>query len=419
MDRQQLVRRHISSVVLEAVNDSAIVVLSGARQVGKTTLTQSFDTRPTRYLTCDDPATLAACKQDPVGFLDAQNDTLTIIDEVQRAPELILPLKMKVDATGQRSGQFLLTGSVDIFGTGHAPDSLAGRVDLIRVHPLSVGEKQGRPEPEDFVEWLQSISTPPPTGLDSPETQIVELITTGGYPALPGRTARSVSRWMNSYLTLVTDHRVTEVLGVRAPERVRSLVRYLSQNPASEVNWSKVAAALGIPGSSIQDVAQQAERLFLTHTLPGWGPSVGGVKKAKVSTIDTGLAAHSAGFNPGQENLVGRRECFGQLVEQLVVEELSKQATWSRLRYSLHHFRSKHGLEVDCVIELADGTVMPTEIKATRSPTQQSWKNLTQFREKYRERVNKAVLFHLGDKSFCLDGWLYVLPVSALWQHPS
>lgn len=146
-DSSHLLKRHISGEFIDALTGSPIVALIGARQVGKSTLAQTLSGRNARYVTCDDPTTLAACGQDPVGFLESCRDVLTVIDEVQRAPELVLPLKMQVDSSGQRPGQFILTGSVDIFGTAYAPDSLAGRIDLMRIHPLSVGEKLGRSEP--------------------------------------------------------------------------------------------------------------------------------------------------------------------------------------------------------------------------------------------------------------------------------
>lgn len=417
---QTLLRRHAQNVLREALSHMPIVVLTGARQTGKSTLADMTAPKDAASFTLDDPTTLAACQDDPLGFLRAHSGRLLVIDEVQRAPELIIPLKMLADETKQRPGQYLLTGSVDMFSHGTSPDTLAGRMELLQIHPLSLGERAGRTTPEDWVHWLRSKPAIASYQVTKDDADLTSLVVQGGFPALHTRSPRARSRWLTSYYTALSDHHAASDVRLRSPERIKAFVKYLAAHPACEVNWQNTGKELGIPASTMPSVAQSAERLFLTNSTSAWTPAVthSAVHKTKMAVTDTGLAAHLAGFSANQNALVGRREYYGALLEQCVGEELRKQSTWSEELFSIKHFRDKHGLEIDVIIEMQDGSIIPIEVKATASPTSHHWSNVETFRTKYRDRVDIGVVLHTGTACHVIDSWLYVLPIASLWQHP-
>lgn len=408
-------RRFAESPVLEAMADTPVVVIQGARQVGKSTLVHhlSNELSSVRSFTLDDPATLAIARSDPSFFVDQNPDGVLVIDEAQRAPELILPIKASVDRD-RRPGRFLLTGSADLLQVKGSGDSLAGRAETIELWPFSQGELGRRKAREDFVTW---ILTRPDL---APSTRLApDILTKGGYPEITKRTPARALRWFDSYITRLASHDARDLTGGGFPDHLATMLRIIAAGGQGELVKAKLAREIGISESAVSSYLRLAVDMRLVYTLPSWGRSPRGriTRRQKVGLNDTGLAAALSAFSPAQSLTVGGREQYGNLVEQFVALELAKQRTWSQQTFDIYHFRHLDGLEVDLVIELHDGRLIAIEVKSTTSPTQRAWDNLIRFREAFAEREIIGVCLHAGETSARINGWLDILPISMLWQH--
>lgn len=404
--------RHLEGAVAEALADTPVVVLQGARQVGKSTLARMVaeGVPNVRQVTLDDPETLSVAHADPTFFVEQAGDGLLIIDEAQRAPGLVLPLKAAVDRN-RRPGRFLLTGSADLLQIKGVGDSLAGRAETIELHPLSQGEIAGRGTPEDFVSWV----------LDRPRGDFAPLdpatVVAGGYPEPIGRTPDRARRWFDSYTARLADHDARDLQQGGYAQHLRQLLGLLAAGGRQEPVRARLARELDVAEATVDSYLRLAATMRLTSTTPAWGRSYRGraVRRPKISLNDTGLAAALAGFTVDHAMQIGGREYYGTLIEQFVALELEKQRAWSTVRYSLHHFRDPDGLEVDIVAELGDGRLLAIEVKTAASVGAGAWRGLKRFRERFADREVVGVCLHGGSQVATIKGWLHVLPVTALW----
>ncbi|MDR0592830.1 MAG: ATP-binding protein [Bifidobacteriaceae bacterium] len=411
-----LFRRHAAMLVEEALTDTPIVVIQGARQVGKSTLAKQIaDGRRAVQVSLDDADALDFAQFDPAGFVAQGADQLLVVDEAQRAPQIILPLKAEVDRD-RRPGRFLLTGSSDLLRVRGAGDSLAGRAETIRLFPLSQGEIARRAEPERFVATLaEAPNSVHGIGLQD----LPERLAGGGFPEpLKRPTPRAQARWFDSYVERLASHDANEANRGRFARRFRGLLTVVAARGQSELNVARLARDSGIPETSLAEYLDLAESMYLLERLPAWGLDLLGrtIRRPKVGLVDTGLGAHLARFRPAQAGQVPGREAFGALLEQFVAGELRRQRSWSPTPYELYHYREDARREVDLVVELEDSTIIGVEVKATAHPGRAHLAQLEALRERVGGRLRRGVLLHTGRAVQHRDGWLSVLPVDSLWS---
>ncbi|MCL1897464.1 MAG: ATP-binding protein, partial [Micrococcales bacterium] len=385
-----------------------------ARQVGKSTLTGMLgQERDTRFITLDDPDALALAKEDPKDLVGMFPQGLLVIDEAQRAPGIILPLKIEVDS-GRRPGQFVLTGSADLLRVKGVGDSLAGRAETVEMMPLSQGELSRRAQPEDFVTWILAD----PSGQGFPELS-TEAVILGGFPAIANRSPQRVRRWFKSYINRLSDHDARELQGGGFADQLAALLGHLATLGQSELVKVSIARHLSVAESTVDSYVRLARTMRLVYQFQAWNraPHRRIVRRPKVCLIDTGLSAALAGFSSEMAMAPGGRQYYGSLVEQFVALELTKQQAWSHTPFELFHFRDLDGAEVDLVIETWAGDLIAIEVKATRTPSTSHWSGLKAFKEWFPDRNVTGVLLHTGDFVARLQGWLHILPITSLWQH--
>lgn len=408
--------RWIKKAVEDALTDTPITVIQGARQVGKSTLAQmvAASIPGSLQVTLDDPTALAVAESDPGFFLGQAGDSLLVVDEAQRAPNLILPLKANVDQD-RRPGRFILTGSTDLLQVRGTGDSLAGRAETVELKPLSQGELARRPDPEDFVSWLLSGPV-----LERRFANITPgALVAGGYPEASRRQHQRRSRWFDSYVERLSTHDARELSEGDFADYLLDLLKLLAAGGAQELVNSRFARVLGIAESTVSSYLRLARSMRLMTELRPWGRNYRSriTRRSKVGLLDTGLAANMAGFTEAAATTLGGREYYGNLLELLVATELEKQSAWSQASYAIHHFRDLDGLEVDIIIELADGRLLAIEVKSSSTVTEKAWSNLRRFRTQFADRQVIGVCLYTGTAVARIEGWLHVLPVTALWQH--
>lgn len=409
----KLIHRHIRSHVVEALSDTRVVVLLGARQVGKSTLAGQIAAHehPAGVLTLDDLATRTAAERDPTGFA-ADLATPAVIDEVQRVPDLLLAIKQRVDVD-RRPGQFLLTGSANLLTASTIADALTGRAEYFRMWPFTQGEMLG--VREAFIEMVFEGEHPRLTGAPVGSRHVVPTLLAGGYPEAQARSGRRRLRFFESYIETIVQRDLASIAQVHDRANVRRLLEALAAVSGSLLNYGALSRDLGIPASTLRAHTDLLETLFLVRRIAPWQKNRLGrlVKAPKVYVSDTGLLAHLLRVN--ERSLEGDHAALGALFETFVAMELQRQAEWQDEPVRLYHYRDRDGREVDAVLERHDGAVIGIEAKAAASVGSKDFRGLTRLRDALGERFKAGVVIYTGPNTVPFGDRLAAVPLEGLW----
>ena len=410
-----MIKRWLTAPLLEALADTPVVLLNGPRQAGKSTLAQEVASHehPARYLTLDDATTLAAARSDAQGFLAGLEGRPTVIDEIQRAPELFLAIKAQVDRD-RKPGRFLLTGSADVLLLPNLAESLAGRMEILTLWPFSQGEIEKTQE--GFIDAIFSHTIfrgkyPRLKWLD-----MIQKILRGGYPEILNRQIKSrQAAWFGSYITTILQRDVRDITHIEGLTALPRLLALLAARAASLVNFSEISRTSTIPQSTLKRYMTILETTFLLQTLPPWSGNLSKrlVKAPKLVIGDTGLMTYLLGLN--QERLLQDPVLTGHVLENFVIMELKKQLGWNRTKAQLFHFRTQAGQEVDIVLEDLSGRVVGMEVKSSASVSATDFKGLRLLHETVGKHFLRGIILYAGSEFIPFGSELYALPINALW----
>jgi len=407
-----VIPRHLSAPLREALADTPVVFLTGARQSGKTTLVRSMAGPSTRYLSLDDPATLASAQADPGAFLE-DLDGPAILDEVQQAPALVPALRAVVDRD-RKPGRFLLTGSAHALATPALAQALVGRMEVLTLWPLSQGETERRRE--GFLDALFRRRLPPWRGPAEDRAAIVRRALRGGFPEPLGRSERRRRVWFRSYVATILQREVRDLARIEGLAELPRLLELLAARATGLLNFAGLSRNAGIPQTTLKRYLALLEQTFLVLRLPAWTRSRSKrlVKSPKLLVADTGLLAHLAGASA--ERLLAHPDAAGPLLENFVAMELQKQAGWSRTTCRLYHFRTSAGREVDLVAEDESGRLVGIEVKARASLSERNLQGLRALADIAGARFHRGVVLYTGRERLAFGPRLHALPIPALWS---
>jgi predicted AAA+ superfamily ATPase len=403
--------RFIERRVREALIDTRVVLISGPRQSGKTTLAERLASDGMPFLTLDDQTTLDTARGDPVGFIRGLDRA--VIDEVQRAPQLLLAIKRAVDIDS-RPGRFLLTGSANLMTLPQVTDSLAGRIEIADLLPLSQSEL--RKQPCDFLDRIL-IGKAPSIGEIIVGTELIEQVVAGGYPeAIARKSSGRRQKWFLDYIRAVIERDVRDISHIEYIRQMPKLLRVLAAHSAQLVNFSSMGAPLGIGHVTTQRYTDVLAHLYLVRTLPPWYTNELKrlIKTPKLHFLDSGLLA--ALRNLSSARLISDRSAFGPLLETFVLAELLKLASWNPERLEFFHFRDRYGNEVDIVIEDSRGHVIGIEVKAAATVSGTDFSGLRKLAEACGERFMIGLVMYDHDTVVPFGERLFATPISALWK---
>jgi predicted AAA+ superfamily ATPase len=363
------------------------------------------------YLTLDDQTTLEAARSDPTAFVRGLD--LAIVDEVQRVPELMLAIKKAVD-DDYRPGRFLLTGSANVMTLPRVADSLAGRVETIKLLPLSQSEVHGRRS--TFLDAIFRSELPKPKNIIVGKS-LVELTLTGGFPeAMTRRGGRRRSDWGRSYISSVLTRDLRDIADVERLTELPRFVRLLAEHAGQLVNYSEFGKGIGVNYKTAQRYIGLLEQIFLVASLPPWYTNAIKriVKTPRLHFLDSGLLATSRGLTV--DRLAHNRTAFGALLETFVYAEIMKLMTWSELQLTLYHFRDQEKNEVDLVLERDDGIVAGIEIKASATATSSDFAGMKKLADACGSKFAYGVVLYDGDTIVPFGSKLAAVPLSCLWN---
>ena len=411
--------RRAKVLVEEALTDTPVVLIQGARQVGKSTLaTQVLSHRKAQFLTLDTSAVLNAARSDPDSFARQNPGSILAIDEIQRAPELLRAIKSVVDED-RRPGQFLLTGSANLLAIPGQHESLAGRAESVSLYGLSQGEIFGGRDNLAEVLLGRNEQQLGQIGSQLTRADYLELICAGSYPEALLRQGRRRQAWLDNYLSRIVDRDARDISRLGHLDRLPRLVRLLAANNSGELVKSRVAADSGIPESSLPGYIDLLASLYLIQVIPSWGGNLTKrvVARPKVSLLDSGLAARLSNVSP--DALIPGSpsgHLAGPLFEAFVAGELRRQSTWSQNPFELFHFRDRNGLEVDLVIEDSARNIAAIEVKSSATVDARDFSGLAFMRDKTGARFSLGVVLYTGREAIRFGDRLWALPVGALWE---
>jgi predicted AAA+ superfamily ATPase len=405
--------RNIKNELKAAIADTPVILLNGARQTGKSTFLSSMQQdSASQVFSLDDLVTLQAIQSNAQAYLAGLPDIRIILDEVQRAPELFLPLKEAVDRD-RRPGRFLLTGSANVLTLPKLADSLAGRMEILTLWPLSQGEI--RQVKEGFIDLLFSESgMPQVSGL--PLQALCELLITGGYPEpLARREPKRRGAWFHAYINTILQRDVQELSRIEGLAALPNLLTLLATRTGGLLNTADLSRSLSITNPTLLRYIRLLEAVFLVVSLPPWFSNLGKrlVKAPRLYLNDTGLLCHLLDLEV--ESLIQNRNHLGPILENFVVMELMKQAGWSNKSVRLSHYRTHAGQEVDIILEV--GTrIVGVEVKAASNLTVDHYKGLRHLRDELGGMFHRGIVLYTGQQTVAVDEKIWAVPISALWE---
>jgi predicted AAA+ superfamily ATPase len=409
----ELVARRAEGLVYEALADTRVVLVHGARQTGKSTLTRlAASSMPgTVIRLLDDPATLRAATDDPTGFVE--HDTLMVIDEIQLAPELLRAIKVVVDLD-PAPGRFLLTGSSRIFALRALPDALPGRMEVIELWPFSQGEMSA--EPDRFVDAAFAHGPALAHSSRLRKRDYLERVVIGGFPEAVRRTPRRRSAFFDSYLSTLVERDVLQLASIERHGQLLKLLGLLAGRAGGLLVPGAMAGVSGIPRTTLTRYLELLSSVFLIKTIPAWSSNLTqrAVGTAKLAFVDTGIACHLIGQDPNSLGEPGG--AAGQMMENFVAMELARQLTWSSQRARLYHYRTKDKVEVDVVIETPDGRVVGIEVKAGATVRTEDLTGLRQLAGLLSDRFVAGFVLYTGQQTLPFGDKLRAMPLDALWR---
>lgn len=416
VDYNTMIHRNITGPLLQALADTPVVLINGARQTGKSTLVQSAEfARGRQYLTFDDPGVSAAARRDPIGFVAGLNPLVTL-DEVQHVPELFRAIKMAVDRN-REPGRFLLTGSANAMLLPKVSESLAGRIEVLTLWPLSQGEI-GRVT-EDFVDALfadrMAWSSTAARGMKRDE--LLGRALSGGYPPVIERVKGARRRtWFQSYLTTILQRDVRELSNIADLTAVPRLLSVVASRAGGLLNFADLSRTLGLSQSTLKRYFALLETTFLVQLLQPWFGNLGKrvIQTPKVYLNDTGLLAHLLGLT--LDHLGLETGSAGSLLENFVLMELRKQAAWNERQPQFFFWRTTSGQEVDIVLEDSAGRLAGIEVKAGATLTGNDVRGLEALANAAGKRWVRGIVLYTGTEVIPFAHNLHGVPLSLLWN---
>jgi hypothetical protein len=411
--QEALFPRFSETSLVEALADSPVVLLHGPRQCGKTTLTRLVgERRGYAYVTFDDDVARQAADADPAGFVDSL-PARVILDEVQRVPALFTALKSTVDRQ-REAGRFLLTGSANVLLVPRLADSLAGRMEILRLYPLAQTELARRESTFLAALMAGAFKTRRTARLVG---ELADRVVAGGYPAALARPAgRRRAAWYRDYLDAIVQRDVRDLARISALDTLPRLLALAAGQTARLLNVSELSGPFSVSRPTIRDYVTLLERVFLLEELPPWHRNRLSrlVKTPKLHVGDTGLACSLLGVDAAALN--ADRTLLGQLLETFVFQELRRQASWYADPLSFFHFRDKDGVEVDIVIERGARGVAGVEVKASATVREADFRGLRKLKEAAGRGFAGGVVLYDGETTASFGDGLFAVPIRALWE---
>lgn len=411
---EEMFSRYARSLITEALTDTRIVLVMGARQVGKSTLTEEIATvdHPAQTLTLDDKTTRDSANNDPTGFVAGLQGPV-LIDEVQRSPDLLLAIKESVDKD-KAPGRFLLTGSANILTAPKIYEALAGRIEIINLSPLAQSEIER--SGDNLVDLLFAAS--PPRILDATigREAFIDRAIRGGYPEARLREQRRRDRWFQGYLTSVIEKDLREISDAHKLDQIPALLRIIAAQAANLYKADNISQRVALDKKTVQAYTRLLETVFLVRRIKAWVPNIGGrgIHTPKIFITDSGLLAYLLGADA--KRAAEDDQITGKLFENFVVMEVARLVEWAQTAVTQYHYRTRDNEEIDIVLESRSGDLACIECKTAATIDPKDYRPMEKLRDQRGRRFIAGFVIYTGGDTKPLTDRIWAVPVSALWS---
>ncbi len=403
--------RNLQNQLNIALADTPAVLIIGARQVGKTTLSRLIPNAG--YLTFDDVNVLSIAKKSPADFVSNLSKPV-IIDEIQLCPEILPAIKQSVD-NNRVAGQFILTGSANVLTLPKVSESLAGRVEILTLRTLSQNEIEGNET--NLVDKLFADDIGFSTNFTVIERDdLLNRMLIGGYPEVVSRKSESRRNdWFQSYITTILQRDVRDLANIEGLIEMPRLLSLLASRAAGILNVAEVSRSLALPQMTVSRYMSLLDKVFLIESLPAWSGSLKSrlVKAPKIFITDTGLLSYLQGLN--LKKLNNEPTLTGSLTENFVVNELKKQLGWSETRAEMFHFRTSNDKEVDIILENTAGKLVGIEVKSGLTINKNDFKGLELLADSLPTKFKRGIILYTGNQFLSFGKDMFIVPINALW----
>jgi predicted AAA+ superfamily ATPase len=396
-----MLKRSIEVILKTALKISPIVLLKGARQVGKSTLALEENHN---YIVLDDVSTRINAGDDPNRFIETLQKPVTI-DEVQKVPELLESLKLYVDKNRQ-NGNFLITGSANILDMKTTKDTLAGRVIEIGLYPLSVKEKMNKAN-DNIIDRLFSQDFE----IANVETNtIVTDILRGGYPDVQNlETALEKKLWFSSYVSSYIERDARDLGDFRDIDSFFRFVNIIAPRSTTLLNKSKLAKEVGVRSETCENYLVILEQTFQLHTLRPFFENIGKrfVKSSKIFLNDTGIMSYFLNIYTIEqfENSTYK----GALVETFVLNELLKHIGFAMDNTEIYHYLTSDKKEIDFILQRND-KIIAIEVKSSSKVGKDDFRHIMDYQKSSIQEVF-GIVFYMGENVLYINDKCVALPL--------
>ena len=409
---EKFVDRFQMRSLLEAIDTRRVLLLNGPRQCGKTTLAQHIQRKNITNRTLDDIALLKSANIDPHGFIKISKGMM-IIDEIQRAPFLLQAIKKAVDEN-TRNGQYLLTGSANINALPSVQESLAGRIQKIRLRTLAQAELEGSPPtflPRAFSQEFNNNC------FGEDKEQILKHCFRGGFPETISLKDTQRRRWHEDYVNAILERDLREISNVYRIEAMKDLIKIVCSWSSKFIDISAIGAHLSIKRSTLESYLNSLEILYLIERLPPWTKTdyqrVG--RQSKLFVTDCGLICSLLRWNFEEVFLDSDRS--GKIIETFIYNELAAQIDATDAEYAIYHYRDRENREIDFLIERSDGAFIGLEVKAGSNVGLNDFKHLMWFQNNIaKDKSFIGIVLYTGENVIPFGNKLWAIPCSHLWK---
>ena len=411
----KFIERSLEPVIKKALREFPVVTLTGPRQSGKTTLLRERFSHRYRYVSLEAPDVRAAASNDPRGFLDA-NPPPVIFDEIQHVPDLLPYIKEQVDADRMRYGQYLLTGSQNLLLLGAVKESLAGRVAMLRLLPLSFREEDGDPRrklPWEGVRRGTGKTTRSAVAGSAGPSRLWRRLLRGSYPVLVRRRARDLILWHGSYIETYLERDVRALRQVGDLTQFQVFLRALAARSAQLLNLSSIARDIGVSVNTAKAWLSVLEATYQIVLLRPYHANLRKrlVKSPKVYFTDVGTLCYLVGLKDPGHAAAG--PLGGAILETAVLAEIFKTLLHSGQEPRLYFWRTATGVEVDFLVE-SEGRLHPVEVKSSATPRPAMAAGIHALRQDLGDRISPGYVVHPGHTRLPLGGGVTALPITEL-----
>lgn len=404
-----MIERWQKDEIVSSLKCFRVVNLTGARQCGKTTLTEMVPLSSVRRFTLDDDETRKAAKNDPYGFVDRAEGETIVIDEIQKVPELLNAIKMRVDRNNEK-GQYLLTGSANLHFVKAVTDSLAGRIGRVRLRTLALGEIRGGAG--DFIEKAFARDFPHEVPMLD-KRSIIESATRSGYPEAMGMDAKTRKKWFRTYLDDLLLKDMQDVTEIRKLDAMRTIAEWLLAYTSKFFDVSELAAKSGIGKQTVETYISTLKALYLFDEVRPWTKSdyskIG--KRGKYYAADAGLVTNILGWSADSIYMNDNRS--GKIIENWVFQNLASLAD-KGLDYTISQYRDSNKREIDFIVERIDGALLGIEVKSGSAFGAEDFKHLKWFAKNLAKGEFTGIVLYAGEHTLRFGEGFYAVPLAAL-----